>query len=241
MLLRKITKHVTDQNWFAVFLDFIIVVVGILIAFQITKWNEQRVESADTVQVLQRLKQDFNNILTYADRGLAMHADNVTSAARLINGVRSKQFNEETLHTDIIAVTDAFTPVGPSSTYKELVAAGRLSLIRNNPLLQELKLYDDYITIVNDNYSELFHQLSSVRTLLLSAQTMKISETATIDFNSDGSDIKSIDRELMINNSEIHTALQSAYLIQNNIHAVFYKNKVRITNLIKLIEAEQNK
>ena len=42
MLLRRITKHVKGQNWFAVALDFFIVVVGILIAFQITNWNETR-------------------------------------------------------------------------------------------------------------------------------------------------------------------------------------------------------
>ena len=42
MLLRSITKHVKGQNWFAVALDFFIVVVGILIAFQITNWNETR-------------------------------------------------------------------------------------------------------------------------------------------------------------------------------------------------------
>ena len=31
MLLRSLTKHVKDQNWFAVALDFVIVVAGILI------------------------------------------------------------------------------------------------------------------------------------------------------------------------------------------------------------------
>ncbi|MEL6996365.1 MAG: hypothetical protein AAGK67_17205 [Pseudomonadota bacterium] len=40
MRLRSLTKHIREQNWFAVFLDFFIVVVGILIAFQITNWNE---------------------------------------------------------------------------------------------------------------------------------------------------------------------------------------------------------
>jgi len=42
MRLRSLTKHVKDQNWFAVALDFFIVVAGILIAFQITEWNEAR-------------------------------------------------------------------------------------------------------------------------------------------------------------------------------------------------------
>ena len=35
MLLRSITKHVREQNWFAVALDFFIVVVGIITAFPI--------------------------------------------------------------------------------------------------------------------------------------------------------------------------------------------------------------
>ena len=42
MILRRVTKHVKEQNWFAVGLDFFIVVVGILIAFQITNWSEAR-------------------------------------------------------------------------------------------------------------------------------------------------------------------------------------------------------
>lgn len=42
MLLRNLTKHVKDQNWFAVALDFFIVVVGILLAFQITNWSAAR-------------------------------------------------------------------------------------------------------------------------------------------------------------------------------------------------------
>lgn len=42
MILRSITKHVRDQNWFAVGLDFVIVVVGILIAFQISNWSAAR-------------------------------------------------------------------------------------------------------------------------------------------------------------------------------------------------------
>ena len=42
MRLRSLSKHIREQNWFSVALDFVIVVVGILIAFQITNWNEAR-------------------------------------------------------------------------------------------------------------------------------------------------------------------------------------------------------
>lgn len=35
MILRRLTTHVKDQNWFAVALDFIIVVTGIWVALMV--------------------------------------------------------------------------------------------------------------------------------------------------------------------------------------------------------------
>ena len=64
MLLRRITKHVKDQNWFAVGLDFFIVVLGILIAFQITSWNEARNDRRLEAQYLSLLVTDLENIET---------------------------------------------------------------------------------------------------------------------------------------------------------------------------------
>lgn len=65
MILRSITKHVKDQNWFAVLVDFLIVVVGILMAFQITTWSEQRnaiaqLEQAETGLQIDLLNNYFN-------------------------------------------------------------------------------------------------------------------------------------------------------------------------------------
>ena len=42
MILRRFTKHVSDQNWFAVGLDLIVVVVGIVLGLQFTQWNDDR-------------------------------------------------------------------------------------------------------------------------------------------------------------------------------------------------------
>lgn len=40
MLLRRITEHTKDQNWFAIGIDFAIVVVGVFIGIQVSNWNE---------------------------------------------------------------------------------------------------------------------------------------------------------------------------------------------------------
>ena len=36
MILRRITEHVKAQNWFAVAIDFVIVVVGVFIGIQVS-------------------------------------------------------------------------------------------------------------------------------------------------------------------------------------------------------------
>jgi hypothetical protein len=43
MLLRRITQHVREQNWFAVGVDFVSVVVGVFLGILIGNWNEARV------------------------------------------------------------------------------------------------------------------------------------------------------------------------------------------------------
>ncbi|MBK8198164.1 MAG: hypothetical protein IPK75_07310 [Acidobacteria bacterium] len=68
MILRRLTKHVRDQNWFAVGLDFLIVVLGILIAFQITNWSNERENRRVYDQALERVVVELNSNLAMQDR-----------------------------------------------------------------------------------------------------------------------------------------------------------------------------
>ena len=72
MILRSLTKHLKEQNWFAVFLDFFIVVMGILIAFQITNWNELQQEKANLASAEEALKRDLLSNYVFAQERLAL-------------------------------------------------------------------------------------------------------------------------------------------------------------------------
>lgn len=63
MLLRRVSEHVKAQNWTAVGLDFLVVIIGILIAFQITSWNENRQAREKLERVEEVLQGDL--FLTY--------------------------------------------------------------------------------------------------------------------------------------------------------------------------------
>lgn len=46
MLLRRVMEHVTEQNWTAIGIDFVIVVLGVFIGLQVSNWNDARAFSA---------------------------------------------------------------------------------------------------------------------------------------------------------------------------------------------------
>jgi hypothetical protein len=72
MILRSVTKHVNDQNWFAVLLDLLIVVFGVFIGIQVSNWNDKFNGDKKAKLLLQRLVLDLkfedealSNLLDY--------------------------------------------------------------------------------------------------------------------------------------------------------------------------------
>ena len=61
MLLRRITQHVKDQNWFAVSIDFVIVVVGVFIGIQVANWNDVQNDKAGLAASLERLDKEVSH------------------------------------------------------------------------------------------------------------------------------------------------------------------------------------
>ncbi|MEM9014354.1 MAG: DUF6090 family protein [Pseudomonadota bacterium] len=61
MILRRITEHVKAQNWTAVALDFVIVVVGVFIGIQLGNWNEARSLEAQEDVFLRELKEEIRH------------------------------------------------------------------------------------------------------------------------------------------------------------------------------------
>jgi hypothetical protein len=85
MLLRRVIEHVRDQNWTAVAIDFVIVVIGVFIGIQVSNWNASRADDARSQHYMLRLQDDlqsdvtrledrlsfWNQVLDYGRRGLA--------------------------------------------------------------------------------------------------------------------------------------------------------------------------
>lgn len=117
MILRRLSTAFRKQDWVTVFVETLIVIFGVFIALQVNNWNTARGDQADARVVLERLEQDFVQILDRSDRSLENHATSLASAGRLIRDIRNGEFDEETLLQDMTDATALSTPPGTSANF----------------------------------------------------------------------------------------------------------------------------
>lgn len=61
MIFRRIKAHVAKEDWFAVFIDFIIVVFGVFMGLQVANWSDERGDRARETQVLHEIAADIQS------------------------------------------------------------------------------------------------------------------------------------------------------------------------------------
>ena len=91
MILRRITEHVKAQNWFAVAIDFVIVVIGVFIGIQVSNWNEARIERAKAAFTIAALRSDFQALDFSVSHGVCFHRralDGLQVVAEALNARR---------------------------------------------------------------------------------------------------------------------------------------------------------
>jgi hypothetical protein len=89
MLLRSITKHVTDQNWFAVLLDLCIVILGILIGLQINEWRQNVVNKQKERAYLERMHEDILFSEQFANNSIERRVDGLNKGMALLKQLQS--------------------------------------------------------------------------------------------------------------------------------------------------------
>lgn len=156
MLLRRITKHVKEQNWFAVALDFVIVVVGVFIGLQVSNWSASRTDRADEANFLERLHDDLVRVedssARVRTRRISMIDDLNGAAAVIFAGDPDQMLTEAQCFAIGSSHYYNINVLGlPSLT--ELANAGRVEIIQNREIRTALVEYQQRVEALKD-YSQ---------------------------------------------------------------------------------------
>jgi hypothetical protein len=67
MILRRLTENLRAQNWTAIAIEFLIVVLGVFIGTQVANWNQERAERRETERMLAQLVPELQSQLEFFD------------------------------------------------------------------------------------------------------------------------------------------------------------------------------
>ena len=145
MILARLTRAIRAQNWFAVALEFVIVIAGVVIGFQVTAWNAARVNQAREAAYIERLRDDFVDIETTTRGGIDSYTEMFEAADRIMVFIESGEAepaDDAAFRSDLSSILLGTIPPPRSTTFREMESAGQLSLI-SDPELREMLIEID--------------------------------------------------------------------------------------------------
>lgn len=127
MLLRRVIEHVKTQNWTAVALDFVIVVVGVFIGIQVSNWNADRSLEKQKTAAVGRLHAESEAIVRFFQYAVGSFDARNAARREALERLQSGDFEGTDLSRlqnalGSVAIAPSATP--PRSVYDELISTG---------------------------------------------------------------------------------------------------------------------
>jgi len=144
MILRRIAQHMKQQHWTGVFIELVIVVLGVFIGLQVDNWNQARTEH-------HRLDQQLAAFESELETNLVQIKDYRTTASKqisAINELRATLGNGKgntdpghvnTLLFQVVGIKDLHPEL---SAYRDLADSGGLRRLRGKPLRRDISRWE---------------------------------------------------------------------------------------------------
>jgi hypothetical protein len=141
MLLRRVIEHVRTQNWTAITLDFVIVVVGVVIGIQVANWNQARVEQRELSASLSNLAQEISNTAWHRTDQIEWMRNMQARMLLMLDALDGRELSSEEMKwaSDVLTVMAKPPPdPGRYETLYELQNTGLLRKVPSRELRAEL-------------------------------------------------------------------------------------------------------
>ena len=184
MLLRRVTRHVRSQNWFAVGVDFLIVVVGVFVGLQVQDWNDARKERAEERALLGRLLTETRELLD----AHAIALNELKARSAVLVGVNPVLFSitpaRPITPLECQVITASHVNRRPSDelpVLDEMLETGRFGLLRDPQIKQQLRSYVLLRERARAHYNEIVNELFRLHSRYPSLITFSLVPSTSVD------------------------------------------------------------
>lgn len=140
MILQRLLEHLRHDKWFTVFLELVIVVVGLFLAFQLDRWYESQRSKSDLQTHLVSLAEDFTvneaRLTAAISEGTQEMGATLTLRAEIRKDIPDLSVAELNQLISQTSLLPAFNAV--DHAYRNLVSEGTLAFLPSSDLKKEL-------------------------------------------------------------------------------------------------------
>ncbi len=139
--LTRLRDALLARDWIGICIELCVVTLGILLAFQIDQWGEERQKAKDERHFLQRLHAEYGRAIDEM-RGMVRHHDRIKHDFRVAFASKSDPSRLREYSTQVnFGCRAGYLGTTPFSdtVFQELISSGRLNIIKDVSLLAEIR------------------------------------------------------------------------------------------------------
>lgn len=141
MIIGRLRKDLAQQDWTAIAVDVVVVIISILLAFQIDRWADELRSRSLEQDYLLRLKQDLETEIERMDQALDFAEDRIQAAKFLNHALNDLSIiinSPSKLPWALETATWRSYPQINAFVFGELQSSGNLTLIHSESLRRNL-------------------------------------------------------------------------------------------------------
>ena len=127
MIVKRFTGALRRQDWTAVAIEFLLVVLGILIAFQINEWSTERQLRSERDAASERLLAEAEQNVAYIRIGVTLQKQSIEELSYALGQVQAGRWrtaDQQRMVRGLQAVRSALPLSPPTAVYDDLIASG---------------------------------------------------------------------------------------------------------------------
>lgn len=147
MIVKRLAHAIARQDWFAVFVEIFVVIVGLMLAFQLDRWWEAQGDRTQEAAYVERLISDIEIDIEALELSVELQTVRRDMADLLI-AVAADPLAAEDRPVEflgaILQSTFLYTPIPTAHTFEDLRSTGNMGLLQNPDIKHLLYDYHGY-------------------------------------------------------------------------------------------------
>lgn len=129
MILRRLTQNLKQQNWTAIWIEFVLLVAGVFLGIQVANWNAEQADASLGRDYVQRLTRDLNLNRAAVSAETDYYSAVMKSVLETDELLRAADPDPRALVVNAYRATEvSYTPT-VRATWDQIVSSGHLDLL----------------------------------------------------------------------------------------------------------------